>query len=67
MKTVRVYACRQFDVVTKKWTRSRFRYSLEQIASFPRAEPIMDDWADVALPDADDIDRNLTGSLMRGR
>lgn len=67
MKTVRVYACRQFDVITQKWTRSRYRYSLEDIASFPRAEPILDDWEDVTRPDADDVDRNSTGSLMRGR
>ncbi|NMG56462.1 hypothetical protein, partial [Aromatoleum aromaticum] len=66
MKKVRLYACRQFDVTTLKWSTSRYKYTLDEIASFPYAEPIMDDWEDVERPDVDDLWQNSTGGLMRG-
>lgn len=66
MKIVRVYACRQFDVTTQKWSTGRYKYTLEEIASFPRAEPILDEWEDVERPDDDDLRQNSTGGLMRG-
>ncbi|KON79424.1 hypothetical protein PA01_12885 [Azoarcus sp. PA01] len=66
MKTIRVYACRQFDVTMQKWSTSRYKYTLDEIASFPHAEPVMDDWEDVDRPDDDDLRQNSTGGLMRG-
>lgn len=65
-RTVRLYACRQHDATTGMWSKSRYRYSLEEIAGMANAEAIMDNWEDATLPDADDRDAYSTGQLMRG-
>lgn len=64
---VRVYTCRSFDVSLGEWVISKQRYTLEQIASFARSEPVLDDWIEVDRPDDFEIRRSMTGSIGKGR
>lgn len=65
MKTVRVYACRSFDPTLQAWSKSKHKYTLDQIAGFAHAEPIMDEWEDVQRPTEEEMTRGMSSGIMQ--
>lgn len=55
MQIVRLYTCESFDEHTQRWTRSRHRYTLEQISGFANSRPVLDDFEDVERADEPQI------------